>query len=105
MIRSRLFKEPLEDCYDSLKDKLLKKDEYASGLIYSGEAHGTNSTSPVVVATEAKGYKIQEYDDVNMTSVSTGGSSIATGLQVSKSERHDSFRPPSTRASKLINSQ
>ena len=103
MIRSRLFKEPLEDCYDAVKDKLRKRDEYESGLIYSGEAHGTNSTSPVVVATDAKEYKIQEYNDMNMTSASTGGSSIAE--LVSKSERHDSFRPPSTRAPKLINSQ
>ena len=103
MIRSRLFKEPLEDCYDSIKDKLRKRDKYESGLICSGEAHNTNSSSPLVVATEAKGYKIQEYNDMNMTSASTGGSSIA-GL-VSKSERQDSFIPPSTRVPKLINSQ
>ena len=105
MIRSRLFKEPFEDCYDAIKDKyqdIHKRDDYDQTLMYSGEGESTNS-SPLVIATEAKGYKVQEYD-VNMTSASTGGSSVAAGF-VSKSERLDSFRPPSTRAPKLINSQ
>ena len=102
VMRSRLFKEPFEDCYDTIKDKLYTRDDYNS-LVHSGEIHNTTS-SPLVVATEAKGYKIQEYNDMNITSASTGGSSVA-GL-VSKSERYDSsFRPPSTRAPKLINSQ
>lgn len=104
VIRSRLFKEPLEDCFDNVLEKyqnFRKQDKCHQTSVYSQDP-GKTSPSPVIVATEAKGYKIQEYNDTNMTSVSTGGSSVGF---VSRSDRYGSFRPPLSKTAKLINSQ
>ena len=64
---------------------------------------GKTDSSPLIIATEARGYKIQEYNDTNLTSTSAApGSSPAL---LSRSDRHGMFRPPIAKNPKLINSQ
>ena len=69
-------------------------------MMYDG---GKTDSSPLVIATEARGYKIQEYNDANLTSTSAGPGS-STGV-LSRSDRHGMFRPPIAKNPKLINSQ
>jgi hypothetical protein len=63
---------------------------------------GKTDSSPLIIATEARGYKIQEYNDTNVTTTSAGPGS-SPGV-ISRSDRH-MFRPPISKNSKLINSQ
>ena len=105
VIRSRLFIEPLEDCYDAVKEKfqgLHVRDVYHKTSLNSAERRKTDS-SQLAMATEARGYKIQEYNDAVMTSVSgTGGTSPAI---LTRSDKYGSFHPPLTKNPNLINSQ
>lgn len=103
VIRSRLFIEPFQDCYEAIHEKIRgfpERDNYHQTSLYSEEQRKTTS-SPLVVATEAMGYKIQEYNDAYLTSVSTGGSSPGV---LTMSDKYDSFRPPLTKNPNPINS-
>ena len=105
VIRSRLFKEPCEDCFEAIQEKfqrLCESDSDHRQAMY-GERRKTD-TSPLIIATEARGYKIQEYHDTNITSTSAGGGGSSVGM-MSKSDRHGLFRPPLAKNPKLINSQ
>ena len=98
VIRARLFKEPFEDCFEAIRDKF--QGRYRQEVLYTDR--GKTDSSPLIIATEARGYKIQEYNDTNLTSTSAGPGSSA-GV-ISKSDRHV-FRPPLAKNTKLINSQ
>lgn len=103
VIRSRLFKDPFEDCYETIQEKIQgfrQRDNHQQSSLYSAEQRKTNS-SPLAVATEAMGYKIQEYNDAYSTSISTGGSPPRV---LAKSDKYDLFRPPLTKNPNPINS-
>ena len=103
VIRSRLFKDPFEDCFETIQEKFRgfrERDNHQQTSLYSTEQRKTNS-SPLAVATEAMGYKIQEYNDAYLTSTSTGGNSPRV---LAKSDKYDLFRPPLTKNPNPINS-
>ena len=104
MIRSRLFKEPFEDCFDAVQERfheLCNRGHYQEVTYNDG---GKTDSSPLIIATEARGYKIQEYNDAILTSTSAGPPGSSPGV-ISRSDRHGMFRPPIVKNPKLINSQ
>lgn len=112
MIRSRLLKEPIQNCFDAIQKFQTVGRRGGHGEEGMYEDRGKDGSSAQMIATEARGYKIQKYNDANLTtcstSVTSGRPAAAAGSSVgvmSRSDRHGLLKPPLPKGSKLINSQ